>query len=132
MTPDPEGRLLLDRMEDARRQTQRQLNMIDREITRRMTAAIPSLGEKHAHYRRSRPPDARAFLARYRATLAALTGERQTEIDALSRKLAWQDDAIRALRERLGLDHDAPAESCRPPSRRRCRLRTRLKETTSA
>jgi hypothetical protein len=40
------------------------------------------------------------FLARYRAKLAAITAERQQEIDALSRKLARQDRAITALRER--------------------------------
>lgn len=34
------------------------------------------------------------FLATYRAQVAALTDERQPEIDALSRKLARQEQAI--------------------------------------
>lgn len=43
MTLPPELRRQLSRMEEARRQTQRQLDMVDRQITRRMTALIPSL-----------------------------------------------------------------------------------------
>lgn len=106
MSPSPERLHLLHRMEEAQRQTQRQLNVIDRQITRRMTALIPSLGRKQSGYRRGKPPDPGAFLERYRASLAALTAERQPEIDALSRKLARQGQAIEALRERLGVDCD--------------------------
>lgn len=43
MTLAPELRRQLSRMEEARRQTQRQLDMVDRQITRRMTALIPGL-----------------------------------------------------------------------------------------
>ena len=93
-------RSLLSRMEEARRQTQHQLDLIDRQIIRRMTAVIPHLHPRQRSYRRGQPPEAGAFLARYRANLAALTAERQLEIDALSRKLARQDRAIEALRER--------------------------------
>ena len=38
----------LTRMEAARRQTQHQLELIDRQITRRMTALLPLLGRRHA------------------------------------------------------------------------------------
>jgi len=93
-------RSLLSRMEEARRQTQHQLDVIDRQIIRRMTAVIPHLHPRRRSYRRGQPPEAGAFLARYRANLAAITAERQQEIDALSRKLARQDRAIEALRER--------------------------------
>jgi hypothetical protein len=93
-------RAQLLRMEEARRQTQRQLDMIDRQITRRMTALIPRIGRKHVGYRRGKSPDPSAFLERYRANLAAITAERQPEIDSLSRKLARQERAIDALRER--------------------------------
>ena len=41
MIASTQRRSLLHRMEEARRQTQRQLDMIDRQITRRMTALIP-------------------------------------------------------------------------------------------
>lgn len=94
-------RAQLLRMEEARRQTQRQLDLIDRQITRRMTVLIPQLHPRQITYRRGRPPDPGAFLERYRTTLAAITTERQPEIDALSRKLARQDTAIVALRARL-------------------------------
>nr|WP_157016903.1 hypothetical protein [Mesorhizobium xinjiangense] len=94
-------RAQLLRMEEARRQTQHQLDIIERQITRRMTALIPGLKPKRTAYRGGKPPDASAFLERYRANLAAITAERQPEIDALSRKLARQDKAIAALRERL-------------------------------
>nr|WP_298098648.1 hypothetical protein [uncultured Shinella sp.] len=89
-------------MEEARRQTQHQLDLIDRQIIRRMTAIIPHLHPSRHAYRRGQPPEPGAFLARYRAKLAAITAERQQEIDALSGKLARQDRAIGALRERPG------------------------------
>ena len=101
----------LFRMEEARRQTQRQLDMIDRQIIRRMTALIPQLQPRQTSYRRGRPPHPGAFLERYRSNLAALTAERQPEIDALSRKLARQDNAIAGFleqhRDRLGERHAA-------------------------
>jgi hypothetical protein len=90
----------LSRMEEARRQTQRQPDMIDRQIIRRMTTLIPQLGRKRFGFRHEKPPDPRAFLERYHSNLAAITAERQPEIDALSRKLARQDAAIEALRAR--------------------------------
>jgi hypothetical protein len=88
------------RVEEARRQTQRQLDMIDRQIIRRMTTLIPQLGRKRSGYRRGMPPDPSALLERYRSNLAAITAERQPEIDALSRKLARQDAAIDTLQAR--------------------------------
>lgn len=99
---DARGRLI--RIEEARRQIQRQLDQIDRQITRRITALIPKLQPKRAGYRYGRLPDPKTFLERYRANLAALTAERQPEIDALSRKLAQQDRAIAAFRARHGLE----------------------------
>lgn len=103
MTFPADVRRQLLRMEEARRQTRHQLDMIERQITRRMTALIPQLGRKQSGYRRGKPPDPKTFLERYRANLAAITAERQPEIDALSRKLARQDVAIAVLRERLSL-----------------------------
>lgn len=100
-------RARLFRMEEARRQIQRQLDMIDRQITRRMTALIPRLHPRHSTYRRGKSPDPGAFLERYRANLAAITAERQPEIDALTRKLARQESAIAALRAQFD-----PEELC--------------------
>ncbi len=100
---DPRTRLF--RMEEARRQTQHQLTMIERQITRRMTALIPQLQQRRTAYRRGKPPDPRTFLERYRSHLAAITAERQLEIDALSRKLARQDAAIAAFRKSHRFEH---------------------------
>lgn len=94
MTLAPGLRRQLSCMEEARWQTQRQLDQLDRQITRRMTALIPGLLPRRTHYRRGKAPDPGAFLASYRAQLAALTAERQPEIDALSRKLARQEQGI--------------------------------------
>ncbi|WP_246734930.1 hypothetical protein [Chelativorans sp. ZYF759] len=107
MTLSPELRRRLSRMQEARRQTQRQLDMIDRQITRRMTALIPQLQPRQSACRRGKAPDACAFLVRYRSHHAALTAERQPEIDALSRKLARQDlGIVRFLERHAGhLDH---------------------------
>lgn len=105
MTLAPELRRDLARMEEARRQTQKQLDRVDRQITRRMTALIPGLLPRRAHYRGGNRSDPRAFLERYRSQLAALTEERQPEIDALTRRLARQEQAIAIFLERHG--HDA-------------------------
>lgn len=96
----PDRRMQLLRMEEARRQTQHQLEIIERQIMRRMTALIPQLGRKQSGYRHGRPPEPSTFLERYRSNLAGITAERQPEIDALTRKLARQDRAIASLRER--------------------------------
>ncbi|WP_247750813.1 MULTISPECIES: hypothetical protein [unclassified Rhizobium] len=89
------------RMEEARRQTQHRLEMIERQITRKLRATDPLINERRREYPRRRSPNPWTWLQRYRANLAALTAERQPEIDALARKLARQDTAIAALRSRL-------------------------------
>lgn len=105
MTLASELRRQLSRMEAAQRQTQRQLDMVDRQITRRMTALIPGLLPRRTRYRHGKAaPDPGAFLERYRSQLAALTAERQPEIDALSRKLARQQQDIARLLEQHGRD----------------------------
>lgn len=75
MTFGTDHRRQLSRMQEARRQTHRQLDMLDRQITRRMTALILSLLPRRTHYRRGKAPDPGAFLASYRAQLAALTAD---------------------------------------------------------
>jgi hypothetical protein len=79
--------------------------MVDRQITRRMTALILGLLPRRSHYHRGKPADPGTFLERYRARLSALTTKRQPEIDALSRNLALQEQAIATLIERHG--HEA-------------------------
>lgn len=97
----------LRRMEEACRQTRHQIDMIERQIIRKMTALIPSLGARKPRYRRGRLHEPDAFLNRYRTNLAAITAERQPEIDALSRKLARQEAAIASLRARAALPGNA-------------------------
>ncbi len=98
MTSRTDIPIRLARLEEARRQTQRQLDLIDRQIISRMTGLIPALSPRPMAYRRRKAPDPRAFIERYRSQLAGLTAEHQPEIDALSRRLARQDRAIAALR----------------------------------
>lgn len=74
--------------------------MVDRQITRRMI-----LLPRRSHYHRGKAADPGAFLERYRTQLSALTTERQPEIDALSRKLALQEQEIANFIERHG--HEA-------------------------
>jgi len=102
MIVHPSRQAQLARMEEARRQIQRQLDLIERQITRRMTALIPELHPRRTAYRRGKVPEPATFLERYRSNLAAITAERQPEIDALARKLARQDQAIARMRERIG------------------------------
>ncbi|MDQ0562261.1 hypothetical protein QO004_004066 [Rhizobium mesoamericanum] len=73
----------LARMEAARRKTQHQLDLIDRQITRRVTALIPLLGRRLP---RTLPHQS-----------GTLTAERQPEVDALTRNLAREDATIAAL-----------------------------------
>ena len=81
----------LRRMEAASRETRHQLDMVERQIIRRMTALISSLGRQKNAYRRGRPPEPDAFLARYRSNLAAITAERMRNHDQriAQREAAW-------------------------------------------
>ncbi len=99
MTISLETLAQLSRMEEARRQVQRQLELIDRQVTRRAAALVPQQRKRHGD-RRAVVSGACMELERYRLTFAALTAERQPEIDALSRKLSRQDQAIAAHHER--------------------------------
>lgn len=62
MKSPPNRQAELRRMEDALRQTRHQLAMIERQ----MTAIIPRRVQRRSGYRRGRPREAKAFLARYR------------------------------------------------------------------
>ncbi|WP_333722992.1 hypothetical protein [Agrobacterium tumefaciens] len=90
----------LRRMEEACRQTRHQLDLIERQIIRKMTALIPSLGQRRFGHHRGMRPKPEAFLCRYRSDLAAITAERQPEIDALSNKLARQEAAVASFHVR--------------------------------
>jgi hypothetical protein len=84
-------------MQAARRQTQHQLDVIDRRIARKGTSLVPISHQPQRLQEGGRPRRAAKLLERYRACLGALTAERQPELDALSGKLARQDAAIAVL-----------------------------------
>jgi hypothetical protein len=107
MKPAAFPEVWLSRMEEARRQTQRQLEIINRQITRKMTAILPQSARRGTCYRRGTPPHVRPSLKRYRAHLIGLTAERQPEVDALARWLARQDAAIAAFGGRQSSDDHA-------------------------
>lgn len=112
MKPVPVPKVWLSRMQDARRQTQRQLEIINRRITRKMTAILPQSARRQTGYRRGGAPDGRPLLRRYRAHLTGLTTEPQPEVDALACRLARQDAAIAAFRGRHSSDgHDHTVSS---------------------
>ena len=56
MIPSIDRQARLRRMEEACRQTGHQLDMIERQIIRKMTALIPSLARRKSGSRRGRPP----------------------------------------------------------------------------
>ncbi|WJK78245.1 hypothetical protein QOV31_005130 (plasmid) [Agrobacterium fabrum] len=74
MTATPIYHAQLSRMEEARRQTQRQLELIDRQVLRRISSILPQLARRQTGYRRGKAPDAGSFLERYRNNLAAPDG----------------------------------------------------------
>lgn len=99
MTILPETLAQLARMEEACRQVQRQLELIDRQIARRAIALVSQQRRRQGRSR-GNASGACMVLECYRSTRAALTAELQPEIDALSRMLARQNRAIAGLRER--------------------------------
>lgn len=103
MIPFIDAQVELRRMEEACRQTRHQLDLIERQILRKMTALIPSVGRRRSGYRHGMRPKPAAFLCCYRSNLAAITTERQPDIDALSNKLARQEAAIASFRARTPL-----------------------------
>uniref|UniRef100_UPI002FE30BF6 hypothetical protein n=1 Tax=Sinorhizobium chiapasense TaxID=501572 RepID=UPI002FE30BF6 len=57
MTATPIHHAQLSPMEEARRQTQRQLDLIDRQVLRRITSVLPQLAGRQTGYRRGKAPD---------------------------------------------------------------------------
>ena len=102
MNSHSDTRALLLRMEAARRETRRHLDLVQRQIegrAERMTITEKAKAQNRTH-KRSGPRWTRSDEALCRSHVDRLAFERRSEIDALSRKLARQDRAIAALRER--------------------------------
>lgn len=69
MTLAAHCRVQLFRMEEARPQTQRQLDIVERRITHRLSTVIAQSRPRRTVHRRGRPPETGAFHERYHTTL---------------------------------------------------------------
>ena len=102
MRSAPDGRALLWRMEEARRQTCRHLDLVERQIACRAERLTITQKAKRRSHRRGRANWTLSDEQMYRDHFDRLMFERRSEIGALSRKLARQDEAIAALSKRHG------------------------------
>ncbi|MGD9843924.1 MAG: hypothetical protein AB7U47_00880 [Variibacter sp.] len=93
----------LARMEAARRSTRHHLAVIERQIANRAERMTNTARAKRCHRRRSAGAWTGADERAYQGYVADLILARLPEIDALTRKLARQDDALAALRSRYGV-----------------------------
>ncbi|TCM76631.1 hypothetical protein [Rhizobium sp. BK068] len=95
-------RRLLATMEAARREIHQHLELLHRQMAGRAERLTVTRKAKSRSHRRGRsnwtPSDEELF----REDLFRLTFERRGEIEALSRKLARQDQALAVIREKLG------------------------------
>lgn len=104
-----EQRAMLARMEAALAETERHLATVERQITKRaerLTVTSQAKSRQDRHKRSGSMwtrTDERIFLENF----AAIRFERRGEIDALSRKLARQADAITVFRHRHRINEDA-------------------------
>jgi hypothetical protein len=103
MTPF-NSRALLAAMETSRRQTHHHLDLVHRQIAGRAERLTVTQKAKSRSLRRGRSNWTPSDEGLYREHLDRLCFERRGEIEALSRKLARQDQALAAVREKLGVD----------------------------
>ena len=94
---------LLARMDAARRGTQHHLAVIERQVAKRAERMTITARAKRRRRRSSAGAWPGADERAYQGHLADLVLARLPEIDALTRKLARQDDALTALRSRYGV-----------------------------
>lgn len=103
MTP-VSPRLLLSRMEAARRETSHHLDRIHRQITGRAERIAVTEKAKARSRRRGRSQWTRSDERLFQDHVARLAFERRTEIAALARKLQRQERAIATMRMMFGDD----------------------------
>ncbi|MEX2696316.1 hypothetical protein [Rhizobium mongolense] len=96
--------VLLSRMEAARRQTRRHLDLIHRQITGRAERIAITGKAKARSYRRGGSRWTRSDELLFQDHVERLAFERRTEIAALARKLQRQERAITTVRRALGDD----------------------------
>ena len=104
-----EQRAMLARMEAARIETERHLATVERQITKRAErmTVIRQAKSRQSRHRRSGSMWTRADERIFQENFVAIRFERRGEIDALSRKLARQVDAITVFRLRYRINEDA-------------------------
>ena len=97
-------RTVLARMERARAETARHLDIVEHQIAARAERMVITFRTKVRQFGRGKstwtPPDERL----YRENLTILRFKRRAEIDALARKFARQSAAVEAFRLRPRLD----------------------------
>lgn len=98
------SRALLATMEASRRQTHHHLDLVHRQIAGRAERLTVTEKAKSRSHRRGRSNSTPSDEELYRDHLDRLTFQRRGEIDALSRKLARQDQALAAVYEKLGIN----------------------------
>lgn len=106
MKIDAEQRAMLARKERAHAETVRHLAVIKRQIEARAERMTTSSRVKARQYGRA-STWTRSDQRDSQANIAALRFARRGEIDALSRKLAWQAGAIAAFRVRYRINKPA-------------------------
>jgi hypothetical protein len=90
----PEPRALLTRMEAAQAETQRHLSIIERQIAARAERLTITDRAKRRHHGRGASNWTNADERLFQEHVAKLTWARRGEIDALTRKLDRQENAI--------------------------------------
>ncbi|REF89446.1 hypothetical protein DES32_0667 [Methylovirgula ligni] len=110
MPTHTKGCATLTRLERARAETARHLNIIEHQIAARAERMVITFRTKARQFGRGKstwtPPDEHL----YRENLAILRFERRAEIDALARKLARQSAAMEAFRLRPHPDPGAMSQ----------------------
>jgi len=96
--------MLLSRMEAARRQTHVHLDLVERQIESRAERSTVTACVKGRPFGRDGPAWTPSDERLFHEHLERLAFARRGEIEALSRKLARQDRAIAALRNRLRIE----------------------------
>lgn len=96
MTVPPARRVSLIRMEAARRETLRHLDLIHRQIACRAERMTITEKAKARSHKRSGSSWTRSDETLFQAHLDRLTFERRNEIEALAHKLARQEQALAA------------------------------------
>ena len=104
MNLPPDNFALLTRMEDACRQTQSHLHLVERQIAIRAERMAITFRAKGRQFGQGRSTWTNADERVFRNNVATLTFARRADIEALNRKLSRQERAIADFRRRLGLE----------------------------